>query len=302
MNYTYLEITRIPKLLKMIGNYSLEFSNSKMYTFVGCGSSYNLAYTASNVLKNFGIKSNVMTGGKVVAFNYAPKTDVGIFISRTGESTETVKAAEIFKEHGIHTIGITCEKGTSLEKVCSQTFSFDFLHEESIVMTGSFVSILHFLIKKENIDEISSKIIYDSEVILDKINLKGYNHFVFLGFDEEYGISKEGALKIQEMAKQFVEFHEPLEYRHGPISRLTENSLVVINSKDTKYEFQLKKELEKHTKVIYLGKNGDLDIEYNKGLETPLKIIFSQILAYKKAIISGLNPDKPDKLSKSVIL
>lgn len=302
MNYTYSEIKRIPELLKKIEDYSFEFSKDKRYVFVGCGSSYNLSLTASFILEKFGINSKVLTGGKVITFNYIPDVDVGIFISRTGESTETVKAAEIFKESGVHTIGITCEKETTLEKVCDETFVFDFLHEESIVMTGSFVSILHFLVKRYSIVEKASKILEDSEKFIENLDLKKYNHFIFLGFDEEYGISKEGALKMQEMAKQFVEYHEPLEYRHGPVSRIFEHSLVVINSKDTENEYMLKKDLEKYTKVILLGRNGDIDIEYDNGLETPLKMIFSQVLSFKKAIIEGLNPDRPEKLSKSVII
>ncbi|ONN27117.1 sugar isomerase [Thermosipho affectus] len=297
MNYTYNEIMRTPELLKKIENYSIEFSSNKKYVFVGCGSSYNLAFTASKILK---VNSETLTGGKILALDYTPKCDIGIFISRTGESTETVLSAEKFKKNGILTIGITCEKNSSLEKVCDQTFTFDFLHEESIVMTGSFTAILYFLIKNGEISNMAKKIIEKSNDYLEKIDLKKYNHFVFLGFDEEYGISKEGALKIQEMAKQFVEFHEPLEYRHGPISKLTDKTLVIINSKDTKYEHTLKKDLEKYTKVIYLGKDGDIDIKYNSGFETPLRVIFLQILAYKKAISEGLNPDRPENLSKSV--
>lgn len=302
MNYTYSEIKRIPELLKRIEDYSFEFDKDKRYIFVGCGSSFNLSLTVSYILEKFGIKSKVLTGGKVITFNYVPDADVGIFISRTGESTETVKAAEIFKEKGVHTIGITCEKGTTLEKICDETFVFDFLHEESIVMTGSFVSILHFLVKRYSIVEKASKVLEESEKFIENLDLKKYNHFIFLGFDEEYGISKEGALKMQEMAKQFVEYHEPLEYRHGPVSRISEHSLVVINSKDTENEYNLKKDLKKYTKVILLGRNGDIDIEYDNGLETPLKMIFSQVLSFKKAVVEGLNPDKPEKLSKSVII
>ncbi|QTA38738.1 SIS domain-containing protein [Thermosipho ferrireducens] len=303
-SYTYSEIKRIPEILKEMEKYSFGFLPSKKYFFVGCGSSYNLSFTASKVLENFGIDSEVITGGKVIAFDYVPKCDVAIFISRTGESTETIKAAEKFKEKGIYTIGITCEKNTSLEKVCAQTFVFEFLYENSIVMTGSFVAILYFLIKMHDVDgylhEKSKRLIYETEILLENMDLKKFNHFIFLGFDEEYGISKEGALKMQEMAKQFVEFHEPLEYRHGPISNISENSLVVINSKDTSFEYQLKKDLERYTKVIFLGENGDLDLKYNYGLETPLKVIFSQILSYRKAICEGFNPDVPDNLTKSV--
>jgi glucosamine--fructose-6-phosphate aminotransferase (isomerizing) len=31
-------------------------------------------------------------------------------------------------------------------------------------------------------------------------------------------------------------------------------------------------------------------------------MIFSQVLSFKKAVVEGLNPDRPEKLSKSVII
>jgi len=303
MNWTYFEILRIPELIEKIGKIGTSkfpFENDKRYVFVGCGSSYNLALAITQVMKKFGIESEIITGGKVISFDYVPQCDVGIFISRTGESTETVQAAAKFKNKGIKTIGVCCESKSSLQMVCDETYAFDFLHEESVVMTGSFVALLQFFIGGRDISEECSRIIEESQSIIKEINLKSFNHFVFLGFDEEYAISKEGALKMEEMALQYVEFHEPLEYRHGPIAKLSDKSLVIINSKDTKFEFDLSEELRKHTKVIFLGKNGDIDIEYDNGLEIPIKLIFTLLLAYNKAITEGYNPDNPDKLSKSV--
>ncbi|HCI29624.1 MAG TPA: SIS domain-containing protein [Fervidobacterium sp.] len=300
MNWTYYEILRIPELMEKIESSKFQFEGDRKYVFVGCGSSYNLALIISQIVRKYGIESEVVTGGKVVSFDYIPQCDIGIFISRTGESTETVQSAKKFKSKGIKIIGICCESTSSLGAVCDEAYAFDFLHEESVVMTGSFVALLQFFIGKRDISEECSRIIERSQSIIKELDLKSFNHFVFLGFDEEYAISKESALKMQEMALQYVEFHEPLEYRHGPIARLSDTSLVVINSKDTLFERDLSKELRKHTKVIFLGKNGDIDIEYENGLETPLKLIFALLLAYNKAITEGYNPDSPDKLSKSV--
>ncbi|KLO21930.1 sugar isomerase [Marinitoga sp. 1197] len=304
--YTIREIERIPELLEKADNFNFSFTKSKKYVFVGCGSSYNLGFITSKILNTHGYCSSTISGGEAIVFNKVPSADISIFISRTGESTETVKAVQIFKKNNIKTIGITCTPNSSLTKICDESFIFDFANEESVVMTGSFIFILNFLlngIQHNNLSEKSFNVLNNSKTLIDSLNLKDFNHFIFLGFDEQYGISKEGALKIQEMAIQNVEFHEPLEYRHGPKSTLTDSTLVIINSKDTREEKILAEELKLlGAKVIFIGKNGDINIDYDSGFESPLKMIFPQYLGYKKAIIENLNPDKPKNLSKSVIL
>ncbi|WGS63943.1 SIS domain-containing protein [Marinitoga aeolica] len=304
--YTIKEINRIPELLEKEKEYKITYNKNKKYTFVGCGSSYNLGLITTKMLNKYGYKSNTISGGEVIVFDKVPQTDIAIFISRTGESTETVKAVENFKKRKIKTIGITCTPESSLTKICDETYIFEFANEESVVMTGSFVYILNFLlngIKYTDLTKDAEIIISNIKERIDTIDLKKYNHYVFLGFDEQYGISKEGALKIQEMAIQNVEYHEPLEYRHGPKSTLNEHTLVIINSKDTEEETKLAKELKNMgAEVILIGKEKDIDIPYNNGFESPLRMILPQYLGYKKALIEGYNPDQPRNLSKSVIL
>ncbi|WP_240739294.1 SIS domain-containing protein [Marinitoga lauensis] len=93
----------------------------------------------TKMLKKYGYYSNIISGGEVIVFDTIPETDIAIFLSRTGESTETVKAVDNFKKRNIKTIGITCTPDSSLTKICDETFVFDFANEESVVMTGSFV-------------------------------------------------------------------------------------------------------------------------------------------------------------------
>ncbi|BBE31672.1 glutamine--fructose-6-phosphate aminotransferase [Tepiditoga spiralis] len=300
---TLEEILKIPKLLNK--KISFELNKEKKYLFVGCGSSYNIGLTVSEVMKKNGYSANVKTGGNIVLFdneNY----DEAILITRTGTSTETVNSAKNLKKKNIHTIGITCGKDTDIVKNTDESFVFDFANEESVVMTGSFVYILNFLlngIKEFDLSEDSKKVLDESIKKIDKLNLKNYDHFVFLGFNENYGISKEGALKLQEMALARCEFHEPLEYRHGPKSTLTNKTLVIFNTTGTEMEKSLEEELIKMgARVLTIGEKKEINIKNLSGFETPLRIIPIQYLGYKLAILKGLNPDNPKNLSKSVIL
>ncbi|KUK15750.1 MAG: Sugar isomerase (SIS) [Petrotoga mobilis] len=306
MNYTLDEIKRIPNLLNKLKDFDFPFSKEKEYLFVGCGSSYNIGFIMKEIMNKNGYKAKVLTGGHVMLFDDIPDSDVAILITRTGESTETVLAAKKLKQKGMKTIGITSSKNSSITQQCEENITLDFAEEKSVVMTGSFVFILAMLlngIEKNGYYNYSEKILEDSEKIIDHLALEKYEHFVFLGYDENYGISKEGALKLQEMALQYVEYHEPLEYRHGPISRLTENTLVVLNSKGTKEEKKLKDDIEKlGGKVLVISSNEQVEIPDMKGFEAPLRLIPIQYLGYKKALQMGYNPDSPKNLSKSVKL
>ncbi|MFO7882350.1 MAG: SIS domain-containing protein [Kosmotogaceae bacterium] len=304
MSKTLNEIKRIPDLLNKSAEITLQNYKEQKILFVGCGSSYNIGYTASEIYKNHGVTSNVVTAGKILTTGNYPSSSIAFLLSRTGESTETIEAAKILKKDGIKTVAITCDSKSPLVNQCDEDISFDFAYEESVVMTGSFIVILHSLlniIKRVPLAEKSEFILKESKKLIDSLDHKKYNHFVFLGYDELYGLSKEGALKLQEMALQNVEFHEPLEYRHGPRSTLDEKTIIIIQSKDTKYERELANELSNSdAKVIYVGKDGDINIPYNDGFETPLRMIPVLIIGYKKAINMGLNPDKPKNLTKSV--
>lgn len=306
MSYTLEEILRIPALLENLKDFKFDFSKDKSYLFVGCGSSFNLGFIAKTLLNMNGYKADVITSGYAMLFNKIPKSDVAILITRTGETTETVKAAQTIKNFGIKTIGITCAKDSTISKISDESIILDFAEEKSVVMTGSFVLILALLvngINKYDFSEESKKVLNSSTEVIDKLDLSKYEHFVFLGYDENLGVSKEGALKLQEMALQYVEYHEPLEYRHGPISRLTEKTLVVINSKDNLEEKKLKKDIEKlGATTLEISFQGEIKIPNFNGFEVPLRLIPIQYLGYKKAIQMGYNPDTPRNLSKSVKL
>ncbi|RKX49097.1 MAG: sugar isomerase [Thermotogae bacterium] len=302
--YTLKEILRIPELFEKTEELFVELYRDRKYLFVGCGSSYNLGLILSRILTKHNYRAEVISGGQIVVRGNVPFLDKAILLSRTGESSETVFAASELKKSGFETLGISCVPSSQLLKVCDESIALDYANEESIVMTGSFSAILYLFLKEigGNITPEDAETVLNRSVkVIDGIDLAKYNHFVFLGFEELYGVAKEGALKVQEMAQQPTEFHEPLEYRHGPISNLSSRTIVVFQSMGTKQEKDLAKELKMMgAYVLEIGPGGDIDLENQKGFEVPLRVIPLFYLGYKKAITEGLNPDKPRNLSKSV--
>lgn len=310
MSATEREINRAPALLDQTPRMKASYDKGRRYLFVGCGSSYNLGYTLSSVLNRNGIPSFVRSAGSVLAVHNLPdlnpETDIAVLISRTGESTETVLALEHLRKIGLSTISVTCQRDSSIVKKSERAYLFDFAYEESVVMTGSFVAILDALLgpfQPTNLSERATVVLEDSKRAIARLDLTHLNHFVFLGFNELLGLSKEGALKLQEMALESVDYSEPLEYRHGPKSTLTASSLVVLQSHDTTYEKDLIAELKRYgAQVLVVGKTGDIIVGSSESDELPLRVLPVLWLGYQKAISKGLNPDQPKNLSKTVVI
>ncbi|WP_409526970.1 SIS domain-containing protein [Rhizobium sp. G21] len=137
--------------------------------------------------------------------------------------------------------------------------------------------------------------------------IRGRSHYVYLGAGPLYGMATEGCLKLQEMSITFSQAFHPLEYRHGPISLIDENSVVVIlYSVDTlEEESRVAEDVRaKSAKVIGLGGPGDLEIPLSQtGLGRALEVLPAlQIIGERVANQKNVDTAAPRHLSKVVVL
>lgn len=233
-----------------------------------------------------------------------------ILISRSGESTEVIKAGEVFRKMNIPTLGITLEPESSLTKISNVSIILPF-REESIVMTKSFSGILlslelisSYMIGEDfsaykNLVKKVPEVIQRMEEEADKY--MNFKHYVFLGLGIEEGIARESALKLEEMSLSKVEAYSTFEYRHGPKSLVEEGFLVSIFRRGLKEEEDLIEELESYgAKVITIGDDGDhIPISYLPE-SVFLKVLWGQILGLKIADYKNINVESPRNLSKVV--
>lgn len=303
---TYYEIMKVGELFKTVDKMTPpKFEKVKRYIFIGCGSSYNAGLIISEIMRKNGYSADAITAGEVLVkemFDEIIKNyDLAILISRTGYTTETVKVAELLKGR-IQTLGVTCDRKTPLANVCDLAYELDFAHEDSVIMTGSFSAIVRLFlngIKRIDIDveEVLKK--FDEMTSNDIVHKK--SHFIFLGYRERYYMAKESALKVQELSLDYAEYHETLEYRHGPIALLSPNSHVVIFS-----EFKDPSPLENDLAKDVSNRGASAQIINSFTTETDFEVqvlnLYGQLLGYKRAIYKGLNPDKPHGLTKFVSL
>ena len=335
---TWLETARQfrddSKLVKIFQS----FSSQEPWLFVACGSSYYLSRTiAAQWTKLFPAPCTAVPGSE---FLFAPDEILkrtaarqAVLLSRSGKTTEVLRAAELLKiKDSIRTLGVTCNAHSALEELCSETLKLPWADEKSMVMTRSFTSILLLFesmgaklagdaVLASALDGLPEKTARWLDANVDKIRALGtkgrFADFVFLGQGAHYWLAQEAALKMTEMSSSYAQAYHTLEFRHGPKSIASRETLVTFLLSDAALQKELPligelKKLGAATLVVAnhatqeLRRNSDLLIELD--LDEPecarmaMTAIPAQILGLAVGLRKGLNPDIPKNLTRAVVL
>lgn len=251
-----------------------ERARGGLHVVVGCGTSYYLAQSLAATLNLRGVPALAVPGSEWThrARAYVPDeagTTV-IALSRSGESTETVQAAERSRALGLEVIGVTCEPGSSLTRHASRLVVAETHPAEGIVMTASASLMLLVGLRLAGV-EVGLEAAREAERVMRALDagarsvLQARSHFVYLGSGPLHGIAQEGALKLQEMSISYTQAYHPMEYRHGPVSLVDGRTLVVMLYSPELQAEQAKLAAELQAKgaaVIGLGGPGDLSVDF----------------------------------------
>jgi len=244
-----------------------------VHVVVGCGTSVHIADSIADTLNRKGFFARAVAGNEWTRRpgDYVP-TALNpriLALSRSGKSTETVAAAaaSLMLLMGLRYAGISVTPSTT---------------------------------------STAEKLLNDIEPRLAEM-IAGRTHFVFLGGGALYGVAREGSLKLQEMSLSQTEAHHPLEYRHGPISLIDENSLVIFlyHPETLEEESLLATELmAKGARVIGIGGPGTISMTVKSDAETrPLVVLPAlQMLGEYVARAKGLDTLAPRHLTKVVTI
>jgi glutamine---fructose-6-phosphate transaminase (isomerizing) len=314
------------------------FSPRSPWLFVGCGSSYYLSsLIAALWTKHFYIPAIAVPASELL---FAPEETLRrtgaeqiVLISRSGETTEVLRAAELLQAHKtVQTLAVTCNPESLLEKLCTHSFKLTWADEKSVVMTRSFTAILlsfqrlalqfvgdnHFSTALNNFPQ-KGQVWLDAnaEKIQEFASARQFKDYVFLGQGAHYWLAQEGGLKITEMSSSYAQVYHSLEFRHGPRSIAGPDTLITFLMSDVAAEAEAKlcaelKELKAATCVVVnrasseLRKHADLLIEL--ALDGPefaryaVSAITAQLLGVSIGLRKGLDPDAPKNLTRAVVL
>ncbi len=284
----------------------------------GSGTSFNAGHSMLLNLVRAGIPALEIRAPDFSSYingKFKKKTVV-IVLSQSGESRDAITAAELAIKSGASLIGVTNERESALAKMSSVCLLTDAGRERSVAATKSFTAQLAALLllkgDVENInyqgkiEEISkwAKTYTEDFSILDPAVKKLKEKIVILGDGYLYSIAMEAALKLRETANLTTDAFNLREYLHGPIRTLDRNTTVIILGRRNDENTEVVEAVSKYAgSVVEIGDTSNADVKIIPVEECLKPLVYAlpiQIMACRKTLSLGLNPDKPDKLTKVV--
>jgi len=324
----------LDRLLKLDRSAYPDLAAYDQVIFSGCGSTHYLARWAAALAESVnGTISRAAPASDLLLFPdawwHAGKRTLLVAISRSGETTETIHAIDRFVSRGLgDTAVITCYPERPLAQLTPHIIAVPEAQEESVAQTRSFTSMLLatlWLILRQIPAELPGALADAGQRLID-----GYLHvaeqigrddsiqrFFFLGSGPLHGLANEAMLKMKEMSLSYSESFHFHEFRHGPMSVINDQSLVLglISDSAVRQQYALLQEMKRlGARTLGLqdhadpGAPGTLDhpVLFESGIpeawRAPLYLPILQLLAFERSIQRGLNPDRPANLTSVVVL
>ena len=149
-----------------------------------------------------------------------------------------------------------------------------------------------------------------SQSACDAAPLYGRMSTFFIGKGQDVPTAMEGSLKLKEITYKHSEAYPAGELKHGPIALVDRNTLAIAVLTDPCVAQRIKisvNELKARGAKVLAVTTLDLEGDYTVKLRTPSVLLAPLVTAvplqqYALAVcrLSGLNPDKPRNLAKSV--
>ena len=308
---------------------------------VACGSAYHVGVCEQYILEDL---TRVPVRLDVASeFRYKhpilSKNELVIIVSQSGETADSLAALREAKELGAKTLAVVNVVGSSIAREADYVLYTLAGPEIAVATTKAFstqlIVLYLFAIElaktKGTIDDKQYKeLITEMECIPDKVQSildneinniqKISSEFAsakdafYIGRGLDYAISLEGSLKLKEISYIHSEAYAAGELKHGTISLIEDNTLVVgVVTQEDIYEKTISNLVEVKSRGGYIitvssdnipiDKVSDYKItipETNKYFYPSLTVIPLQLLGYYIAVSRGLDVDKPRNLAKSV--
>jgi glucosamine--fructose-6-phosphate aminotransferase (isomerizing) len=312
------------------------------FTIIACGTSYYSAMVAKYWFEQIAKVPVEIDVASEFRYREAPLTGggVGIFISQSGETADTLAALRYCRENGQHIMAIVNVPESSIAResdVILQTLAgpeigvastkaftcqlatlaclaivtarargaIDEAEEDRLALALARVPALaaQVLNHDEDIQELAGRIFEARDVL-------------YLGRGTGYPLALEGALKLKEISYIHAEGYASGEMKHGPIALIDETvPVIVIAPTDALFDktvSNMREVMARGGRVIFLSDREGLDevgADAFASIELPdvdpiaaplLYAIPVQLLAYHVAVLKGTDVDQPRNLAKSV--
>ena len=266
-----------------------------------------------------------------------PGASLGIVISQSGETADTIAALGELKRRAIPTVGIVNVVGSTIAREVDEVRYLHVGPEISVASTKAFTMQVIMLLRlglelglqrghidQELADEINAAfqelpgqmqlVIDQAAAIADRaIAFKDFEHAFYLGRDLLYPIAMEGSLKLKEISYVHSEAYPSGEMKHGAIALIDKNLFsVCLLGKGELFEKSVSNlaEIQARSGIVlvitddqkHASRHPDaLFIQTGHQVTAPLVFnVVLQLVAYFIADGRGCPIDQPRNLAKSV--
>jgi len=319
-----------------------ELKNAERIYITACGTAYHAGMVGAYLLRHVaGLDVEIEVASE---FRYAKhhwrENSVGLVISQSGETADTLQALRMMKADGIPVIAVVNVVGSSVYREADASLLTQAGPEIAVASTKAYSTQLVVLylfalymakLKGLLTQEEEQSILEDLWSIPEKVkqvlsNAESVrriaqdtykaNDIFFIGRQLDYMLALEGSLKLKEISYIHSEAFPAGELKHGPLALVTADTptLAILMQEDV-----LEKTLSNVSEVK--ARQGDVFVlgfeRDRKRLEdigrwsffvpdtlpllAPLVgIPVLQLFAYYNAVLRGTDVDKPRNLAKSV--
>lgn len=263
--------------------------------------------------------------------------EMGLFISQSGETADTLAAQALCKKEGVQTVSIVNTEGSTLFRECDENLLIRAGIEIGVASTKAFTQmaltgrLLSSALAGEHSNEQKKvELCARYSLLAEKVDLLlaqvekiksiaqsiyQNNGFFYTGRGIYYPIALEGALKLKEIAYVHAEGYASGELKHGPIALIDDKMVNIAVVGPELYEKTISNIQEikaRRGKIVILGPKGDASLQELADYYLPMDFeglgdlapiyvnIANQLLAYYMARFKGTDIDKPRNLAKSV--
>jgi glucosamine--fructose-6-phosphate aminotransferase (isomerizing) len=299
--------------------------------FIGCGSSFHIALYAAHAWGTLlGLRARALPASEILNFPtahlQAGTRSVVVAISRSGGTDETILAVERVKASvRALVIAVTTDPECPLGRAADVHLSFSECSERSLVTTGSLTCMMLGLLLLADAygggalqteaaslpQEIARSLRENEPLVRAYAEDRTLARFIFLGSGPFSALAAEAALKAIEMALTPAHSYPTLEFRHGPHLLLSPETLLVIFPAEAERPYVprvVEEARAAQARVLLIGARAVessipqliLGEHMNELLRPILCAHLVQQLAFWRAVATGVNPDAPPRLTRTV--
>ncbi len=319
-----------------------DFKSVERVSISACGTAYLAGCIARYWFERFARLPVDIDIASEFRYREAPlrKGDLGVFISQSGETADTLAALRYAKEQGLHTlsvvnvptstiaresevvlptlagpeIGVASTKAFTCQLTVLAALAIAAGRARGVLSAEDETKLAHALIEVPRL--MATTLAIEPQIERLARDLSRKKDVLYLGRGTSYPLAMEGALKLKEISYIHAEGYAAGELKHGPIALIDENMPVVVIAP---YDRVFEKTVSNMQEVAARGGNIILMTDARGAREatmehlttiilpdmpatvTPLVYAIPvQLLAYHTAVIMGTDVDQPRNLAKSV--